>query len=204
MQGNEEKAFKMLEKDARGEFDDLDVINYSYKRYIKGLIRSLLVPKKMNPKKEEWEKLGFVFENIDDDKTLYKATLPENWQLAFTDNLNCAEILDNNNLKRGFIHYNNYSENSHMILESRYDIYSDYIDNKHAIKEVYFGNPDEKLFIAGQVELSNPEKAEYRAQAYHYEERLKALAKEFATAYYPNWHNINAYWEVEEKVKVRK
>ena len=205
MKGNEGKAFEMLIRDAQGEFDDLDVIDYSYERYIKGLVKSTIVPKNMNPKENEWEQLGFVFENIDDDDNLYKATLPENWKLVSNNDLNYAEILDKNNLKRGFIYYTKYSKNSHMGLESRYDIYSEFIDEKQTKKEVYFGNPEEKLFVAGIVDYhGSVDSHENIVQNYHYEERLKNLAREFATAYYPDWHNINAYWDENQKVKVRK
>lgn len=203
MQGNEGKAFKMLEKDAKGEYDDLDVINYSYIRYVKTLIKNKIVPKTMSPNKEEFEQLGFTFEDIDDNNNLCKATFPEGWELVITDDSYSAKILDDNDLNRGFVYYNNqYGKNASMILESRYDIYSEYINEDCTVKEVYFGNPNEKLFVAGQVDFHEGNyKPEKRIQEHYFEERLKILARQYATTYYPDWHNINAYWDDEKKVR---
>ena len=164
-----------------------------------------MVPKNMIPKKEEWEKLGFVFEDIGDD-VLYKATLPEGWNLVLTDNLMWVEIVDDNNLKRGSIFYKltNHNMNAHMALECRYDIYSEYIDENQNEKEIYFGNPNEKLFVAGMFDYCDNDKRDVVVKNYFFENQLKDLAKAYANEYYPNWHNVNAYWNEKELTKTRK
>ena len=201
MKNNEKKAFDMLVKDSLGEFDT-DVINYSYEKYMRGLVKNNMMPKRMSPGKKYWEKLGFAFEEVGDD-ILYKASLPEGWHLEPTDDLMWVEIVDNNDLKRGFCYYkiNPHKRRASMSLECRYDVYSEFIDDKNTVKEVYFGNPEEKLFVAGQVDYSEQDRRDLVATNYHYEEQLKSLARNYARAYYPNWQDINAYWDEEKKVR---
>ena len=160
-------------------------------------IRNTMMAKKMNPSKEVWEKLGFSFSEIPNDDTLCQATLPDGWTIKPTDHAMWNEIFDSNNAKRGAMFYKSsfYDRDAHMYLESRYKICTKYLDDNYESREVYFGNEQEVLFIAGQIII--PEKAtrQERIDAYEKEEKLRKIAEQFANENYPDWENVQAYWD---------
>lgn len=160
-------------------------------------VRETLLPKIMKPEQEYWEELGFVFEEIEDDDIMCKGTLPEGWKLIPTDHQMWTNIVDQNNTKRGSMFYKAafYDRKAHMNLKARYSVTSQYVDENMMIKEVYFGNENEKLFIAGTVYYDDNMTSEDLESTYEHEDYLINQATVFANTYYPDYTNPLAYWD---------
>lgn len=165
-------------------------------------IRNIMMAKEMRPSREEWEQLGFVFTDIPGDDVLCSAVLPEGWSIKATDHSMWNEIIDENGMKRGSMFYKAafYDRSAHMSLERRYGVCSSYVGDDYSTTEVYFGNNEEKLFVAGQVHYSKDATREERAAKYEEEEKLRAIAKQFGDENYPGWESVHAYWDNEKEI----
>ena len=135
---------------------------------IKEVIRCGKTAKKMEPAQEEWEKLGFIFEDTG-DPYLYKTTLPEGWCMRSTED---------------------YDVRAEMSLCTRYHLKEEDIDEDTTI--VYFGNEKEKLFIAGEIKKS-ADAIECANKRYE----LYVKAENYGFENYPEWRNPLAYWDEE-------
>lgn len=165
-------------------------------------VKNIMMAKKMEPSIEYWEKLGFKFEDIPGDDVLYSATLPEGWSLKATDHSMWNEIFDEKGLKRGSMFYKAsfYDRKAHMYLSPRYSIHTDYIGNGGSTREIYFGNEQEKLFVAGTVHISENASEEEILAKYDEQDKLEKLARQYAEENYPDYNNVNAYWETGKKL----
>ena len=165
-------------------------------------VKYTMVAKRMRPNREVWEKLGFTFSDIPGDDVLCKAELPEGWYLEATSHSMWSNIIDEQERTRGSMFYKAafYDRDANMSLSSRYDVCSDYIDDNYTKIEVYFGNENEKLFVAGQVCTPRDASRELRIANYREEERLRELAKKFAEENYPDWQDVTAYWDEEKEI----
>ncbi len=152
-------------------------------------IRRIQTAKRMQPAQEEWEKLGFTFEEIG-DSVLYKATLPEGWSMRATGHSMWNEFYDQNGYKRGSMFYKAafYDRSAHMSLCARYGIHTKATDEDTTV--VYFGNEHEELFVAGEIKAER-----YSDEYYEQLDELDTKASAFASAYYPEWRNPLAYWD---------
>lgn len=151
-------------------------------------------------KKEDIEKkLGFVFKDTSDDNLYYNAMLPSGWSIVDKQHPNYKILLDQNGLERGVIHYNNHSRDSldkggskkfaNIYWTPRYSVHCDYFDSDEMIQIIYFGNKNEKLYVAGMV--SSSETSNYETINY-----FMNNAREYGDNNYP-WHNdIFAYWDL--------
>lgn len=163
-------------------------------------IRRNKMAKSMRPEKEIWEQLGFKFSEIEDDDILYDATLPEGWSMQATEHAMWINILDPNGRIRGKMFYKAafYDRRADMSLNCRYDIYTEHVDKDYSTRIVYFGNPEEKLFVAGQIKRRNST-GEEGLKAYREEQELREIATKWANENYPDWKNVNAYWDLPTK-----
>ncbi len=156
-------------------------------------VASTMMAKEMEPSREEWEKLGFTFTDIPGDEVLCEASLPEGWSMEETDHPMWINIVDQNGMKRGSMFYKAvfYDRVARMSLHCRYGAFSDYSADG-SIVEIYFGSSDaqEKLFVAGKLNRSTLSKEFFKEQ-----DRLLAVAEKFGDKNYPDWRNINAYWD---------
>ena len=152
-----------------------------------------ILPKKMDPpKKEDWEVLGFRFEDTE-DKEKYKVTFPTGWLLGPPIGSMTREILDTTDAVRGYV--TETKDFSDMCLIERYCVVCDNTEVKNA-SVIYFGNDDERLFTAGTVSYSNENYDEIMDK--YEEETIK-----FAEENYPDWENIYAYWDEKPPVKTK-
>ena len=196
---NEMDGLMMLFRAMNGE---KNVIEHMEKEGQTEAVKNTMMAIKMNPKKEEWEKLGFVFTEIPGDDVLCNAQMPEGWSMKATDHSMWSEIIDNKGLKRGSMFYKAsfYDRRAHMSLEPRYRVCVRYIDDNYTTKEIYFGNEKEKLFIAGQLYIPKDASNEEFKTKMEEEDKLKSIAFEFAKENYPDWKDVNAYWDIEENL----
>ena len=154
--------------------------------------------KKMQPSREVFEELGFSFVDIIGDRVLCSATLPEGWKLQATEHEMWTDIIDSDGFKRGSMFFKSdvFDRDAHMYLIPRYRVCCDYIYNDdYSTSLVYFGNEKEKLFIAGEVKISNDSSSEVRYAKYQEKDNLLNLAKQFGNLNYPNWKDVLAYWD---------
>ena len=164
----------------------------------KTAVRNVMMAKNMRPSREEWEELGFIFTEIPGDDVLCSAIMPEGWSMRATDHSMWNEILDENGIIRGSMFYKAafYDRSAHMNLECRYKVSVCSVGDDYSTTEVYFGNSNEKLFVAGQVHIPKDATREERLAKYADEERLRDIARKFADENYPDWKNVHAYWNI--------
>ena len=174
-----------------------DVMGYMETEVQKEAGKNVMMAKEMRPSKEQWEQLGFVFTDIPEDNVLCSATMPDGWSLKASCYPMWYDIFDENGMKRGSMVYKNvfYDRDACMYLDRRYEICRVYVTEDRTIEEIYFGNEDEKLFVAGQVYRPKDLSFEEKRAKYIERERLRAIAKQFGDENYPDWENVLAYWE---------
>ena len=166
-------------------------------------IDGVVMPREMHPSRKDWEDLGFIFSDIPGDNVLCVATLPDGWSIKPTDQPMWSDVVDENGITRGDMFYraSTYDRDAHMKLWQRYGIRREIIGEE---TEIYFGNADEKLFVAGRVTIDfNASKEEIEKQFDTINELIMA-AQDFADENYPFWENVHAYWNDNKKVKSLK
>lgn len=163
-------------------------------------INTTKIPKKLNPEKEIWEDLGFTFTNNNDNNTLYNTTLPTGWSIQSTNHSMILNIIDEHNRIRGNILCNT---NTSIYLNTRYRICVNYVGKGYNTIEIYFGNEEEKLFIAGLVHKKNCTDRLEIIKAYEEQIRLTRLTQEWAEYNYPDYEDVRAYWNEPTYTKVR-
>ena len=109
-----------------------------------------------------------------------------------------TDIFDELDNKRGTMFYKAafYDRSASMRLEPRYRICSEYNYGEVKTELLYFGNDDEKIFIAGEalVDYSLSEddfNRESDLRAMYYE-----LLEQSADEYYPGWRELDAHWDI--------
>lgn len=194
---DEAEMLMMILRMLDGEKNVIENMEAEGQRYA---VNNALLAKKMGPSREAWEKLGIEFNDEYDDEVLIEAKLPEGWSVRATDHSMWNDIVDANGYVRGKMFYKSsfYDRDAHMDLCRRYGIHSDYVDEDYAIEEIYFGNRNEKIFVAGQVSIPRGLSVEERKARSEKRNRLFDMAKEFADKYYPNWEDVNAYWDLDK------
>lgn len=155
------------------------------------LITTTQIPKDLNPKKEIWEDLGFTFTNNNENTNFYNTTLPNGWNILPTNHSMLLNIIDEHNRIRGNILHNT---KTYIYLNTRYRICVNYVGKGYNTIEIYFGNEEEKLFIAGQVHKENYADKNEIINAYEEQIKLTRLAQEWAEYNYPNYEDVRAYW----------
>lgn len=180
---------------------EVNVIEHMEAEGQREVVNNVMLARNMKPEKEEWEKLGFVFEDIPGDDLLCKAVLPAGWELVATDHPMWNDLIDEKGNQRGSMFYKAafYDRDAFMRLERRYGIGTNYSDDL-SIREIYFGNQDEKLFVAGQIQITKNDTREERLEKYKQEEKLKRMAIKFGDEYYPDWQDSLAYWDNEKRL----
>ena len=163
-------------------------------------ITTTKITKNLNPEKEIWEDLGFTFTNNNDNNTLYNTTLPTGWSIQPTNHSMLLNIIDEHNRIRGNILCNT---NTSIYLNTRYRICVNYVGKGYNTIEIYFGNEEEKLFIAGLVHKKNCTDRLEIVKAYEEQIRLTRLAQEWAEYNYPDYEDVRAYWNEPTYTKVR-
>ena len=164
-------------------------------------VANLTLAKRMRPNREAWEKLGFEFTDIEGDRLLVKAVLPEGWTINKSPkNYYFSYIFDEKGRARAEFFYapQFWDRDAHMELITRFKDrchYSESNDGKDSKKIIYFGSEDEELFVAGVVEWKSTDSDEVKMENYLKEEELWEAAKKWGNEHYPNWRDIDAYWD---------
>lgn len=156
------------------------------------------LPKKMNPKMESWESLGFTFEENPEDLNTYYAILPEGYSIRSFDNSKHKEIINTSGEVRATVYSNGsiYSENDYMYLNPRYGVQTeDFYLEDCILTRIYFGNSQEILSEVYEVkEPLHPSLQNVAEFASKKDEYIKKVA-EFGNNNYPGWNDVYAYWD---------
>lgn len=165
-----------------------------------------LTAKKMYPDKSTWEKIGFEFNEIENNRTLYQTTLPKGWRMQHSEIYPWIDIIDEHQNIRGKMFYKKSygEEKAHMSLHCKYQIHADYITNDYNNRIVYFGSDNEIIYIAGIIKkIHNPTKEQIQEETKE-EERLIAIATNWANINYPHWQQVDAYWNPTDQKQKRR
>lgn len=182
-------------------FKDISVQDLEKTILAENSLKKVTMAKDMMPSKEYWEKLGFQFEDIPGDNVLCNAILPKNWNLIEDDYYIYSYIFDSEGRKRGSMRYD-YTDSfryATMSLDRRYGVNKIIISSDEISKvyEVFFGNSQEKLFIAGTLYYSKPSTEQERHSNKKIRKELENKAKKYGDEFYPNWQDPLAYWNDE-------
>lgn len=162
------------------------------------------LPKKMNPPREEWEKLGFVFEENKENENVYNAYLPLGYKVEEVSNSNRRVITNELGIVRATIYSKGsvYSEDNFMTLNRRFGVQSKYsYDEGEMVSLIYFGDNDQALSEIYKVkETAHPNIEEISREASEKDKYIR-MAEEFGDTYYPDWRNYDAYWDELIRVK---
>ncbi len=157
------------------------------------------------------EKLGINFINSPEDSLYLDADLPEGWTIvASKTHPNYKDVLDQNGLLRGRIHFNDCHRDvldqggtgsfAIMTWKPRYDVHvtsRNSADNLAYETTVYFGNPyEEPLYVAGVIRKPLNATDEESRQYYLKKAMLIEDALRWANENYPNYTDIFAYWGI--------
>ena len=163
-------------------------------------IQETLLPKDMDPERSEWEALGFEFTEIPNDELMYRAKLPKGWRMVSTNHPMSTDMIDELGRRRGAMFYKAsiYDRKASMYLCRRYKVNLERkVDGFDATSTVYFGNPQERLFVAGEVIFSYKSPMEEQAKAVEQIDALEEVAKAWGLEHYPDCEDIHAYWDIE-------
>lgn len=150
----------------------------------------IYLPKNMKPDKDVFEKVGFTFQDTDDD-VLYKATLPDGWELK-RETTSLSLIIDEKGQKRGYSEFYTkyiislgYLERAgHMSLNPRFSIEVADLDKTKflCVKDV---STNRFIYIAGECASLNVDSFE----------KLYNKCTEFLNEHYPDWEDVTKYWD---------
>lgn len=149
---------------------------------------------------EQYAKMGITVLDEEDDDCVCKVQLPDGWKIERVDSLWC-NILDNKGRKRISFFYKPafWDRNAFTNFLCRYGIsilpfdnymsdatYEDRIFKPWSVYVTDCGECIEKLY-----EITPTTKKEF----YEVDDKLRAIGIEYLRKYYPEYEDINAYWD---------
>lgn len=149
---------------------------------------------------EQYAKMGITVLDEEDDDCVCKVQLPDGWKIERVDSLWC-NILDNKGRKRISFFYKPafWDRNAFTNFLCRYGIsilpfdnymsdatYEDRIFKPWSVYVTDCGECIEKLY-----EITPTTKKEF----YEVDDKLRAIGIEYLRKYYPEYKDINAYWD---------
>lgn len=153
-----------------------------------------VLPKNMEPTQEAFEKVGFVFENIE-HRIFFKAQLPKGWKKN-----DCDYLVDKNNAERGSIRVmsNRGYQKARMCLFTRF-----YIDEMEpSVKDDWCSpfhivvrdrrNGKSIVFCSIATYPSFDLDADAHEKCYA---KAKEEVMEFLEKNYPDWADCTKYWD---------
>lgn len=146
-----------------------------------------IMPRRLRPGREAFEKVGFVFGKFADDLFI-EAKMPEGWTKKATDHALHSEILDGHGRKRGSLFYKAafYDREAYASLSCRYGIRSCDVEGDDgkcelAVWDYADGKP---VHSAGQGEPHDYAKLD----------DLRSAASSWLEEQFPDNRNPLAYW----------
>jgi hypothetical protein len=156
----------------------------------KELVESLQLPKRCNSPRginavEQYAKMGIkVFTGSKGDDLFMGVKLPKGWTKKATDHSMWCELIDDKGRKRAAIFYKAafYDRDAFINFETRYQYTTKFLDEK-----------DEKGYKKFYYVVTDGTKELYVTDICN-ENNYNELAENFLNENYPDWRDINAYW----------
>lgn len=161
----------------------------------KELIESLQLPRVCNHPhgtnaSEQYHKMGIeVFTSSKGDDLFMGVKLPEGWKKQSTDHSMWNNLIDNKGRIRATFFYKAafYDRDAFVNFKHRYDVDREYIDTKEPnyYPKLYCVKDNATNAILFKTEITN----EYE------DTKLKQECIEYLNTNYPNYKDLNAYWD---------
>lgn len=150
--------------------------------------------------REQYEKMGIIILEKYDDY-LYRVQLPEGWKLVPTDHYMWNDVFDEKGRKRISYFHNGafWDRDAFTNFICRYGFTISPFDN-YKSDSTY----EERMFKPWSLHMTdNGEKVELikemtastKSEYYNLEDELRTLGNWYMDKYYPEWKDINAYWD---------
>ena len=136
------------------------------------------LPQCMSPSQEDFESLGFTFEDIGDNE-MYGSSLPNGWTIQQAKD--CLFLVDEKNRKRGHIFY----LNSYIFM----DLFRRFSINQHIVGKSFLS--PYKVFVG---DFDGTCIFEAGKSTFHYD-ALVSKAEDYLNTNYPEWKDPLKYWD---------
>lgn len=158
------------------------------------LVASSQLPKKCNSPHsinatEQYHKMGIkTFTASKGDDIFIGTKLPDGWKKKATDHSMWNNLIDDKGRTRGTIFYKAafYDRCSFINFTTRFNISTEYFEEKDEkgfpFRQYVAKDGNDVIWSGGKCTFEN-------------EDKVYAAAKEYLTQKYPDWQNINAYWD---------
>ena len=153
------------------------------------LTESDTLPTDMDEYREVFEKMGIVFgEPVEGDPMFTYCTLPSGWKKKATNHPLWSDLLDDKGRVRAEIFYKAafYDRSAFIRPVCRITVIPRYFDD-----EVFFQVCDGSTVIFRTESLQC-------AKVMDAPSKVRQVAVEWANKHFPEWENLNAYWEQDE------
>jgi hypothetical protein len=150
----------------------------------------------MGDKKEDYEKLGFVFGESADD-IFVNVKFPDGWKKKATDHSMHSDLLDEKGRKRASIFYKAafYDRSAHISLNRRFsfncspeDRYASDISYEERKAGDWYGCVEDCGEIIHKTDS-------IKGATYEEQDQLVKEVKEWLSKKYPEWESVLAYWD---------
>jgi hypothetical protein len=157
----------------------------------KKLVESTSMPHELQPSREAFEGVGFVFHQTI-DTVFVAASLPDGWTRRATEHAMWSDILDQKGRRRVAVFYKAafYDRNAHATLLQRF-----------TIERLYTDDHDPHAFAvkdAGTViktwEIPEDQRGHEETQ-YAFRDAIKAEVEKWLTTERPAWRDPTAHWD---------
>ena len=172
------------------------------------VVRNQRLPKKGNsydtqsdiePIKVQYESIGIQVIDEHDD-LFWNVRLPEGWEIKATDHSMWNELFDNKGRKRATFFYKAafYDRDAFIRFTTRFQVSVDHIAPDDAPYEEWKMSDYQGIVKDGEVIICRTECVPATGD-YHKDDKitdkLREQLEEFMKEHYPDYRNINAYWE---------
>lgn len=156
------------------------------------LINDTVLPTNMWPDQVEFEKLGIIFgDKQQDNPEMIRCILPMGWKKMNTNDPMIVILIDDKGRRRATIfRHPAYGCSDLMQLDCRIGIHVGHGLNDAVFAQVLDG--ERVLFSTKHIYPSGVEKL------WEIKKSAQASAINWAEKYYPQWRDVQAYWEVDD------
>jgi len=144
--------------------------------------------------KSQYEKMGIkVIDKSNGDEIFYDVIMPDGWEKEATDHSMWNRLVDNKGRVRANFFYKAafYDRSSHINFTTRYQLKDEYFEGEK--------NPENSWDVARKYHAIDSATGAILFSTYkHFSDGQDSAAKEakdFLTENYPQWEDVNAYWD---------
>lgn len=149
--------------------------------------------------KKQYEKMGIEIISGADD-LFWNVKLPDNWKIVATDHTMWNDLLDDQNRKRATFFYKAafYDRDAFINFDTRFHIGVDHVADSNSDYEIWKASDYQGTVKDGDVVIYSteciPATGDYKADD-KITNKLKIQLEEYMKEHYPDYEDINAYWD---------